>query len=336
MSLPETMQVIEISKFGGPEVLTPAIRPIAVPGPDEALVRVCAAGVNRPDIVQRLGHYPPPKGASDVPGLEIAGEIVALGDQSASNWQIGDTLCALLTGGGYSEFAIAPLAQSLPIPKGLTMTEAAGLPETFFTVWSNVFDRAQLKSGETLLVHGGTSGIGTTTISLATAFGATVYVTAGTDEKCTACLNLGAASAINYKTQDFVEEIAKISQGKGVNVILDMVGGDYFARNLASLSTDGRLVQIAFLNGPRAELDLRQLMPRRLTVTGSTLRPRDIAFKGAIAEALKTKVWPLIEAGRVRPQISAVFPLNEAAQAHTMMEAGQHCGKIILCPGKAQ
>lgn len=332
MAHPETMRVIEITEPGGPEVLAGATRPVPQPGQDEALVRVHAAGVNRPDIVQRLGHYPPPKGASDIPGLEIAGEIVALGGQSPSNWKVGDRLCALLTGGGYAEYAIAPLAQSLPIPKGLTMSEASGIPETYFTVWSNLFDRAKLQPGETLLVHGGSSGIGTTAIALATAFGATVYATAGTDEKCAACRDLGAEIAINYKTQDFVEEIAEVSGGAGVDVILDMVGGDYFARNLACLAFDGRLVQIAFLNGHQAELDLRLLMPRRLTVTGSTLRPRDIAFKAAIAQALKTKVWPLFEAGRIRPLISATFPLEEASQAHRLMEEGQHIGKIILLP----
>ncbi len=328
-NLPDTMTAVEITEGGGPEVLVPATRPVPVPGAGEVLFEVAAAGVNRPDVMQRKGLYPPPPGASDIPGLEIAGTIVAVGD-GAGGWSLGDAACALVIGGGYAEYCAAPAAQCLPVPKGLSLTEAAALPETHFTVWSNVFDRAGLKPGESLLVHGGSSGIGTTAIQLAKAFGARVIVTAGSDEKCAACTGLGADRAINYKTEDFVEAVKDETGGAGVDVVLDMVGGDYVARNFKALAPDGRLVSIAFLKGPKVEINLLPVMLKRLTLTGSTLRPRDIAFKAAIAQRLKEKVWPLIEEGRVKPVIHATFPLAQAADAHRLMESSAHIGKILL------
>jgi putative PIG3 family NAD(P)H quinone oxidoreductase len=326
---PATMTVIEISEGGAPEVLVPANRPVPTPGADEVLIEVAAAGVNRPDVMQRLGLYPPPPGASDIPGLEVAGTIVAAGD-GVAGWSSGDTVCALVTGGGYAEYCLAPAPQCLPVPQGLSLTEAAALPETFFTVWSNVFDRAGLRQGESFLVHGGSSGIGTTAIQLAKAFGARVLATAGNQEKCTACTGLGADRAIDYNAEDFVEAVSDETGGKGVDVILDMVGGDYVARNLKALAPDGRLVTIAFLKGPKVELNLLPVMLKRLTLTGSTLRPRDIAFKAAIAQRLREKVWPLIEQGRIKPIIHATFPLAQAADAHRLMESSAHIGKIML------
>ncbi len=326
---PDSMSVVEITEGGGPEVLKTATRPVPAPGAGEVLIEVAAAGVNRPDVIQRRGLYPPPPGASDIPGLEVAGAVVALGD-GAQGWSLGDAACALVTGGGYAEYCAAPAAQCLPVPKGLSLTEAAALPETFFTVWSNVFDRAGLKPGESLLVHGGSSGIGTTAIQLAKAFGARVLTTAGNDEKCAACARLGADRTINYNAEDFVAAVKDETGGTGVDVILDMVGGDYVARNIASLAPDGRLVSIAFLAGSKVELNLMPMMLKRLTLTGSTLRPRDIAFKAAIAERLRAEVWPLIEAGRVKPIIHATFPLAQAADAHRLMESSVHIGKIML------
>ncbi|MGB9148828.1 MAG: NAD(P)H-quinone oxidoreductase, partial [Burkholderiales bacterium] len=282
-----------------------------------------------PDILQRQGHYAPPPGATDIPGLEVSGEIVALGS-GVTDWKIGDKVCALVAGGGYAEYCVAPAPQCLPIPLGLSMVEAAALPETFFTVWSNVFDRAKLAAGETFLVQGGSSGIGTTAIQLARAMGHRVFATAGSDDKCAACEKLGAEKAINYRTQDFVEEIKKLTDGKGVDVILDMVAGDYIPREMKCLADDGRLVLIAFLRGSLAQADFRDVLMRRLTVTGSTLRPRPIAFKGAIAKNLREKVWPLIEAGRIKPVMHSTFALKDAAKAHALMESSEHIGKIVL------
>jgi putative PIG3 family NAD(P)H quinone oxidoreductase len=295
------------------------------------LIEVAAAGVNRPDILQRQGAYPPPPGASDIPGLEIAGTVVALG-QGVSDWALGDEVLALVTGGGYAAYCTAPAPQCLAIPSTLEMDEAAALPETFFTVWSNVFERAALKPGETLLIHGGSSGIGTAAIQIAHALGSTVIVTAGSDDKCGACEVLGADHAINYRDQDFVEAVKKITDGRGVDVILDMVGGDYVQRNLKILAADGRLVNIAFLNGSKVEVDLMTLMLKRLTITGSTLRARSVEFKAAIAAQLKAKIWPLIEAGKITPFIHATFTLEEAAEAHALMESSEHIGKIVLLP----
>ena len=329
MSLPDTMTCIEITGAGGPETLTVATRPLPTPGQGEVLVRVAAAGINRPDILQREGNYAPPEGASDIPGLEIAGEVVALGD-GATRWQVGDAVCALLAGGGYAEYAAVPEPQCLPIPKGMDMVEAAAVPETFFTVWTNVFERGALKEGENFLVHGGTSGIGTTAIQLAHAFGARVFATAGSAEKCAACAALGADVAIDYTTEDFVDVIKRETGGKGVDVILDMVGGDYAERNVKSMAPDGRMVSIAFLKGAKATVNLAIIMMKRLTLTGSTLRARPIAEKGRIANALQEKVWPLFENGTVKPQIHATFPLAEVADAHRMMETSRHIGKIVL------
>jgi len=329
MALPAKMRAVEVAKPGGPEVLTPVERPIPVPRPNEILVRVAAAGVNRPDMLQRMGLYPVPPDASDLPGLEIAGEVIACG-AAASLWRPGDKVCALAHGGGYAEYCVVPEVQALPLPKGLSLTEAASLPETFFTVWSNVFDRAGLKPGETLLVQGGSSGIGVTAIQMAAAMGNRVFATAGSDEKCAACVRLGAQKAFNYRTQDFAEEVKSATGGKGVNVILDMVGGDYVPRELKCLADDGRLVFIAFLRGPKTELDINELMRRRLTMTGSTLRPRPVEFKGAIARSLRERVWPLIEAGKIKPVIYKTFPLAEARKAHELMESSQHIGKIVL------
>jgi NADPH2:quinone reductase len=299
------------------------------PGAGEVLIKVTAAGVNRPDVLQRLGKYPPPPGASDIPGLEVAGHIAERG-AGVVEWRTGDAVCALLSGGGYAEFCVAPQVQCLRPPAGLSLREAAGLPETFFTVWTNVFERGRLQKGETILIHGGSSGIGTTAIQLAHAFGARVLATAGSVEKCAACRQLGAEVAVNYRAADFVVLLKDATDGRGVDVILDMVGGDYVARNLDLLATEGRLVQIAFLKSSKVELDLMQVMRRRLTITGSTLRPRSPEEKGQIARALEQHVWPLIDAGRVKPVIHAEFPLDRAADAHRMMEAGDHIGKIIL------
>jgi NADPH2:quinone reductase len=323
------MKCIEISKPGGPEVLVPAERPVPAPKAHEILIKVAAAGVNRPDVLQRMGHYPVPPDASDLPGLEIAGEVAACG-AGVTLWNPGDKVCALVHGGGYAEYCVAPEVQALPVPKGLTPTEAASLPETFFTVWSNVYDRGRLAPGESLLVQGGSSGIGVTAIQMAVAVGNRVFATAGSDEKCTACVRLGAEKAVNYKTQDFLAEIKGATGGKGVNVILDMVGGNYVPKELKCLADDGRLVFIAFLGGQKTELDISELMRRRLVMTGSTLRPRPVEFKGAIARRLKEVIWPLIEAGKIKPEIFKTFPLAQASEAHRLMETSQHIGKIVL------
>jgi putative PIG3 family NAD(P)H quinone oxidoreductase len=323
------MKVIEIERPGGPEVLRVAERDAPAPARGEVLIRVEAAGVNRPDVLQRQGHYPPPPGASDIPGLEVAGMVAALG-AGVAGCCLDDRVCALLAGGGYAEYAVAPAAQCLPVPSGLDVVQAAALPETFFTVWTNVFERGGLKAGEALLVHGGSSGIGTAAIALAAARGARVLATAGTAEKCAACERLGAERAINYRSQDFVAAVREATSGRGVDVVLDMVGGDYTARNIECLAAGGRLVQIAFLRGSQVQVDLRPLMMKRLTLTGSTLRARSVEEKGAIAAALRREVWPLIEDGRVRPVIDSTFPLERAADAHRRMEAGEHIGKIVL------
>lgn len=323
------MQAIEISRPGGPEVLRPTARPLPRAGRGEALVRVLAAGVNRPDVLQRKGAYAPPPGASDLPGLEVAG-VIEGGDLDGSGFGIGDAVCALVAGGGYAEHCAVPVPQLLPVPAGLSFTEAASLPETFFTVWSNVYDRAQLAPGEVLLVQGGSSGIGVSAIQLARALGNKVLATAGSDEKCRACVELGAARAINYRSEDFVAVAKEFTAGRGVDVILDMVAGDYVPRELQCLADDGRLVIIALLGGARAEVDLGAILRRRLVITGSTLRPRPVEFKGAIARRLRSVVWPLIEAGRIRPVLFRSFPLAEAAAAHALMESGQHIGKIVL------
>ncbi len=331
--LPQSMLVSEIRAPGGPEVLVPGTRPLPVPGAGEVLLKVSAAGVNRPDVFQRKGLYPPPAGASDILGLEVSGEVLVLGD-GVSGFSPGDKVCALLSGGGYAEYAVAPEPQCLPIPAGLSMLEAAALPETFFTVWSTVFETGGLRPGETLLVHGGSSGIGTAAIQLASALGATVYTTAGSREKCRACEDLGAVLAVNYREQDFVEVLREASGGRGVDLVLDMVAGSYLERNVSLAAVDGRIVIIAFLGGSRAEMDWRPVMVKRLMITGSTLRPRTVAEKGAIAQALKENVWPLLESGRVRPVISEVFPLERAAEAHLLMESSEHIGKIMLEVGK--
>ncbi|MES2423753.1 MAG: NAD(P)H-quinone oxidoreductase [Pseudomonadota bacterium] len=326
------MKVVEISAFGLPDVLRLGERPVPVAGAGEVLVRVAASGVNRPDVLQRAGHYAPPAGASDIPGLEVAGTI-ASGDalaMAAAGLKVGDRVCALVAGGGYAEWCVAPVGQCLPVPQGLTDIEAASLPETFFTVWSNVFDRARLQAGETLLVQGGSSGIGVTAIQMAKALGAKVIVTAGSDEKCAACLALGADHAINYKTQDFVAEVSRLTAGQGVHVVLDMVAGGYVARELECLAEDGRLVIIAVQGGTKSEINAGLVLRRRLTVTGSTLRARSVAFKTAIAQALKAKVWPLIAQGAIRPVVHTVFPAAQAAQSHLLMESNQHVGKIVL------
>jgi putative PIG3 family NAD(P)H quinone oxidoreductase len=323
------VNVVEISAFGGPDVLKLAERPTPVPGPGEVLIKVVAAGVNRPDVVQRYGKYPPPPGASDIPGLEVAGHVAARGEDVVQ-WHEGDAVCALVTGGGYAEYCVAPQAQCLRLPSRLTLVEAAAVPETFFTVWTNVFERGRLQGGETLLVHGGTSGIGTTAIQLGVAFGARVFATAGSDEKVAACHALGATLAVNYRTTDWVRAFREATGQRGVDLVLDIVGGEYVARNLDVLAVDGRLVQIAFLASSKVELDLMQVMRRRLTITGSTLRPRSPEEKGAIARQLADKVWPLFEEGRIRPVIHAEFPLAQAAEAHRMMEGSQHIGKIVL------
>ena len=326
------MRAVEITSFGGPDVLRLGDRPVPQPGAGELLIRVAASGINRPDVLQRLGHYAPPPGTSDLPGLEVAG-VVESGDATAmaeAGIRVGDRVCALVAGGGYAEWCVAPVAQCLPVPDGLTDVEAASLPETFFTVWSNVFDRGRLQAGESLLVQGGTSGIGVTAIQLARAFGATVLATAGSDEKCAACLELGAHHAINYKSQDFVAEGKRLTQGKGVDVVLDMVAGDYVAREVECLAEDGRLVIIAVQGGVKSDFNAGLVLRRRLTITGSTLRPRSVAFKGAIAKALREHVWPLLAAGQVRPVIHSTFAAADAARAHALMESNQHIGKIVL------
>jgi NADPH2:quinone reductase len=326
------MKAIEISSFGAPEVLRLADRPAPVPGAVEVLIQVSASGINRPDVLQRLGHYPAPAGASDIPGLEVAGVIVS-GDaqaMAAAHLKVGDRVCALVTGGGYAEMCVAPAAQCLPIPQGLTDLEAAGLPETFFTVWSNLFDRGRLQAGETLLVQGGSSGIGVTAIQMAKAVGATVIVTAGSDDKCAACLALGADHAINYKTHDFEAEALRLTQGRGVDVVLDMVAGAYVAKEINCLAEDGRLVIIAVQGGVQTEVNAGLVMRKRLTVTGSTLRVRPVAFKAAIAQALLREVWPMLADGRIKPVVHAVFAAADAAQAHATMQASNHVGKIVL------
>jgi NADPH2:quinone reductase len=329
MTIPQEMRAVEIAKPGGPEVLRPARRPVPAPKPDEILIKVAAAGVNRPDVLQRTGNYPVPPDASDLPGLEVAGEVAAAGS-SVKAYKPGDKVCALVHGGGYAEYCVAPEVQALPVPGGLSLVEAASLPETFFTVWGNVYDRGRLAPGESLLVQGGTSGIGVTAIQMAAATGNRVFATAGSDEKCAACVRLGAEKAINYRTQDFAAEIKAATGGKGVDVILDMVGGDYVPKELKCLADDGRLVFIAFLRGPKTELDINEVMRRRLTITGSTLRPRPVGFKGFLARNLREKIWPLIEAGRIKPEIFKTFPLEQAADAHRLMESSQHIGKLVL------
>ena len=328
-ALPDTMKAVEITGKGGPEVLVPGTRKVPAAAAGEVLVKVAAAGVNRPDVMQRQGNYPPPPGITDIPGLEIAGTVAALG-AGVSGWRVGDELCALVAGGGYAEYCAAPVPQCLPVPAGLGMVEAAALPETFFTVWDNLFTRGKLQAGETVLVHGGASGIGTTAIQLACAKGATVIVTAGTAEKCAACEALGASRAINYNDEDFVDVVKQVTDGEGVNVILDMIGGDYVTRNLNALAVDGRLVQIAIQHGTKAQIVMHLIMTKRLTVTGSTLRARPVAAKGAIARALRENVWPLIEEGRVKPRIFATFSLEKAMDAHALMDSGAHIGKIVL------
>lgn len=326
------MQAIEISQFGAPEVLRLAERPMPVAGPGEALIRVAASGVNRPDVLQRTGAYPPPPGASDLPGLEVAG-VIESGDAAAlahAGLKVGDRVCALVAGGGYAPYCVAPVGQCLPVPAGLSDVEAASLPETFFTVWSNVFDRGRLQPGETLLVQGGTSGIGVTAIQLAKALGATVIATAGSDDKCAACLKLGADHAINYKTQDFAAEAKALTGGKGVDVILDMVAGPYVEREVQCLAEDGRLVIIAVQGGIQSGFNAGLVLRKRLVITGSTLRPRPVAFKAAIAQSLRAKVWPLLASGAVKPVIHSTFPAAQAAQAHALMETNAHIGKIVL------
>ncbi len=328
-TLPSRMTAIGISAPGGPEVLVPEERPVPTPGAGEILVKVAAAGVNRPDVMQRQGLYPPPKGAPDIPGLEISGEVVALGP-GAKRWKIGDKVMALVIGGGYAEFCLAHEGHALPVPAGISLIEAAAVPETFFTVWHNVFERGGLKSSETLLVHGGTSGIGTTAIQLAKAFGSKVITTAGSAEKCDACRKLGADLAINYKSEDFVAATKAETGGKGADVILDMVGGDYIERNYEAAAVEGRIVQIAFQGSPRANVDFRRIMLKRLHHTGSTLRSRSVADKAAMARAIEADVLPLLTAGRVKPIIDSTFPFAQAAAAHARMESSAHIGKIVL------
>ena len=328
-ALPETMTAVAIREPGGPEVLTVVERPVPRPGPGEVLIRVAAAGVNRPDVFQRRGGYPPPAGASDLPGLEIAGEIAALGP-GVSGHAIGDAVAALVSGGGYAGFALAPAGSALPVPAGLSMVEAAALPETVFTVWHNVFERGRLAAGETLLVHGGSSGIGTTAIQLGVARGARVLATAGSPAKCAACIRLGAGRAIDYRREDFVSATLEATDGKGADVILDMVGGDYVPRNIAAAAVDGRIVQIAFLGGSRVEADFQRLMVKRLTWTGSTLRARPDEFKARLAAEVRRHVWPLVESGAMRPVIDRTYPLAAAAEAHRRMESSEHVGKIVL------
>jgi putative PIG3 family NAD(P)H quinone oxidoreductase len=323
------MIAIEIREPGEPDVLVPVERPKPVPAAGEVLIRVAAAGVNRPDVFQRRGRYAPPPGASDIPGLEVSGVIEALGPDVAG-WRAGAAVCALVTGGGYAEYCVAPAPQCQPVPRGMDTVTAAAIPETFFTVWTNVFERGRLAQGESLLVHGGSSGIGTTAIQLAKARGSRVFATAGSAEKCAACERLGAERAINYRDADFVAVVRELTGGRGVDVVLDMVGGDYFARNIEALAVEGRLVEIATLHGVKAEVNIQTIMVRRLTITGSTLRPRPIADKAAIAEQLRRHVWPLLESGAVKPIVHATFPLRAAADAHRMMESSIHVGKLLL------
>ncbi|HEX9568878.1 MAG TPA: NAD(P)H-quinone oxidoreductase [Rhodospirillales bacterium] len=330
-TIPETMNCIEIVEPGGPEVLKPTRRPVPKPAAAEMLIRVRAAGVNRPDVSQRIGRYAPPPGVTDIPGLEVAGEVAALGTDVKA-WKVGDTLCALVAGGGYAEYVTAPALQCLPIPGKLGMVEAAALPETFFTVWSNLYDRAHLEAGETLLVHGGSSGIGTTAIQLAAKRGARVIATAGSAEKCRVCEELGAERAVNYKDEDFVEAVKEFTGGRGVDVVLDMVGGDYIPRNIKAMAIDGRHVSIAFLGGSTAEVNFMPMMLKRLTLTGATLRPQSVERKGEIARALHEHAWPLIAKGEIKPVIHSTFPLAEAAEAHRLMESSRHIGKIVLIP----
>lgn len=327
--LPERMKVIEIAQPGGPEVLTAASRPVPAVGPKDVLIQVAAAGVNRPDVLQRRGHYPSPPGAPEWPGLEVAGTIVEVGSE-VNRFRIGDAVCALLQGGGYAQFVAVDARQVLPVPNGLSMIEAAALPEVVFTVWSNVFERGRLGTNDTLLVHGGSSGIGTFAIQIATARGHTVFTTAGSPEKCEYCKRLGAAHAIDYKREDFVERIAELTLGRGVDVVLDMVGGSYLPRNLRVLAEEGRLVVIAAQRGVVGELDLLRIMQRRLVVTGSLLRPRSAEFKDQVRQQVEANVWPLLSSGAIKPVIDRVFPLDEAAAAHAYMESGAHKGKIVL------
>lgn len=329
ITLPVSMQYVAVREPGAADVLHLAEGSLPVPADDEVLIRVSAAGVNRPDVLQRLGHYPPPPGASPVLGLEVAGEVAAIGKQ-VSRWQPGDWVCALVNGGGYAEYAVAPATQCLPIPAGLSLVESAALPETAFTVWHNLWQRAALRSGETLLVHGGSSGIGTLAIQLAAAMGVTVYATAGSEQKCKVCEELGAAKAINYKQQDFVATVKDLTGGRGVDVILDMVGGEYVQRNFAAAARDARLVSIAFLEGSRVNIDLMPLMMKRLTLTGSTLRGQSTKVKAQIARELELQLWPLLAQGKVKPLISGQFAFSEAAQAHSLMESGQLIGKVVL------
>lgn len=328
-TLPETMAVVEIATPGPPEVLKLGRRPVPRPGDALVLIKVAAAGVNYPDLLQRQGRYPPPPGASDIPGLEVAGEVVAVGEGIAGVC-IGERVCALVSGGGYAEYCLAPAPQCLPVPKGMEEIAAAAIPEAFFTVWANVFERGGLKSGETLLVHGGSGGIGTTAIQLGRAFGARVFATAGSPEKCAVCESLGAEKTIDHRREDFVAVVRERTGGRGADVILDILGGEDTARNIECLAMDGRLVQIAFLKGPKAEVDLTPILQRRLTLTGSTLRPRSVEEKGAIAWALRGAVWPMLDHGTVRPLVHKTFPLAQAADAHRLMEARQHVGKIVL------
>jgi len=323
------MIAIEIREPGGPDVLVPVERQTPVPAAGEVLIKVAAAGVNRPDVFQRLGRYPPPPGVTDIPGLEVSGIITAVAG-GAGSFRVGDAVCALVAGGGYAEYCVAPAPQCLPAPRGLELVDAAAIPETFLTVWTNVFERGRLQAGESILVHGGSSGIGTTAIQLARSFGARVFATAGSADKCAACERLGAERCINYRDADFVSEIRELTAGRGVDVVLDMVGGAYFARNVDALATEGRLVEIATLQGAKAELNIQTIMQRRLTITGSTLRARPIADKGAIAEAVHRHVWPLLESGAVKPIVYATFPLRDASAAHRVMESSAHIGKLVL------
>ena len=327
--LPSTMIAIDPDKPGGPEVLVPVERPVPQPGPGEVLIRVRAAGVNRPDVLQRMGLYPMPPNAPTIMGLELAGEVAALGE-GASRFEVGQPVCALVVGGGYAQYCLAPEGQCMAVPESLSVVEAASLPETYFTVWSNLFERAFADEGDTVLVHGGTSGIGVTAILLGKALGLRMFVTCGSDDKCAAARDLGADLAINYKTEDFADVVLKATQGRGVDIVLDMVGGDYVSRNLVALAEDGRHISIAFQRGPRVELDLTQVMRKRLTLSGSMLRPRPIAYKSALAESLARDVWPLFAEGRLRAVIDSTFPLSQAADAHRRMEAGEHVGKIVL------
>ncbi len=330
-NIPQSMNYIQIEKHGDPEVLKLHSMPVPEPGPGEVLIKVAAAGVNRPDMMQRKGLYPPPPGATDIPGLEVSGTVVSVG-QNVSKPPINSEVCALVTCGGYAEYCLATASICLPVPEKISLVNAAGIPETFFTIWTNVFKRGQLKAGESLLVHGGSSGIGTTAIQLGKAFGATVYITAGTSDKCEFCNNLGADAAINYREQDFSEEIKRLTEGKGVNVILDMVGGPYFPKNIRLLADEGRLVQIALMQGSKAEVDFRSLLLKRVTLTGSTLRPRSVEEKTKIAHALQKNVWPMLESGAIRPIIHETFPLKQASEAHRLMESSAHIGKILLKP----